>query len=125
MRLDVIKGKKTYFSNAVKMKTLYVHSIRKLECKMGQLLVCLVLSRIVFSTVPPSLMMIVWFLQFAVKIQNPRERLGMIMMMVLSTFIDLLLHQMYKMRKLAQISFLREILCSMLLRELQYLLHPI
>jgi hypothetical protein len=29
------------------------------------------------------------------------------------------------MRELAQISFLREILWSMLLRELQYLLHPI
>jgi hypothetical protein len=74
--------------------------------------------------VPPSLMMIVWFLQFAVSIQNLRESLGMIMMMVLSTFLDLLLHQIYKMRELAQISFLREILRSMLLRELQYLLHP-
>jgi hypothetical protein len=30
--------------------------------------------------------------QFAVNIQNPRENLGMIMMMVLSTFLDLLLH---------------------------------
>jgi hypothetical protein len=49
----------------------------------------------------------------------------MIMMMVLSTFLDLLLHQIYKIRELAQISFLREILRSMLLRELQYLLHPI
>jgi hypothetical protein len=45
--------------------------------------------------------------------------------MVLSTFLDLLLHQINKMRELAQISFLREILQSMLLRELQYLLHPI
>jgi hypothetical protein len=74
--------------------------------------------------VPPSLMMIVWFLQFAVNIQNPRESLGMIMMMVLSTFLDLLLHQIFEMRELARISFLREILRSMLLRELQYLLHP-
>jgi hypothetical protein len=46
-------------------------------------------------------------------------------MMVLSTFLDLILHQIYKMRELAQISFLREILWYMLLRELQYLLHPI
>jgi hypothetical protein len=45
--------------------------------------------------------------------------------MVLSTFLDLLLHQIYNMRELAQISFLREIIWSMLLRELQYLLHPI
>jgi hypothetical protein len=37
-------------------------------------------------------------------------------MMVLSTFFGLLLHQVYKMRELAQISFLREILQSMLLR---------
>jgi hypothetical protein len=80
--------------------------------------------RIVFPIVPPSLMMIVWFLQFAVNIQNPRESLGMIMMMVLSTFLDLLLHQIFEMRELARISFLREILRSMLLRELQYLLHP-
>jgi hypothetical protein len=93
MRLDVVKEKKTYFSNAIKMKTLCKHSIRKLESKMGQLLVCPVLSRIVFPTMPPSLMTIVWFLQFAVNIQNPRESLGMIMMMVLSTFLDLLLHQ--------------------------------
>jgi hypothetical protein len=92
---------------------------------MGQLLACPVLSRIVFPTVPPSLIMIVWFLQFAVNIQNPMESLGMIMMMVLSTFLDLFLHQIYKMRELARISFLREILRSMLLRELQYLLHPI
>jgi hypothetical protein len=49
----------------------------------------------------------------------------MIMMMVLSTFLDLLLHRIYEMRELAQISFLREILRSMLLRELQFLLHPI
>ncbi len=48
----------------------------------------------------------------------------MIMMMVLSTFLDLLLHQIFEMRELARISFLREILRSMLLRELQYLLHP-
>jgi len=51
--------------------------------------------------VPPSLMMIVWFLQFAVNIQNPRESLGMIMMMILSTFLDLLLHQIFEMRELA------------------------
>jgi hypothetical protein len=69
-------------------------------------------------------MMIVWFLQFAVNIQNPRESLGMIMMMVLSTFLDLLLHQIFEMRELARISFLREILRSMLLRELKYLPHP-
>ena len=75
--------------------------------------------------VPPSLMMIVWFLLFAVNIQNPRESLGMIMMMVLSTFLDLLLHQIFEMRELARISFLKEILQSMLLRELQYLLHSI
>jgi hypothetical protein len=102
-----------------------MHSIGKLENKMGQLLVCPVLLRILFPMVPPSLMMIVWFLEFAVNIQNPWENLGMIMMMVLSTFLNLLLHQIYKMRELAQISFLREILQSMLLRELQYLLHPI
>jgi hypothetical protein len=78
-----------------------MHSVRKLESKMGQLLVCPVLSRIVFPMVPQSLMMIMWFLQFAVNIQNPRESLGMIMMMVLSTFYDLLLHQIYKMRELA------------------------
>ncbi len=107
------------------MKTLCVHSVGKLDSKMGQLLACPVLSRIVFPTVPPSLIMIVWFLQFAVNIQNPMESLGMIMMMVLSTFLDLFLHQIYKMRELARISFLREILRSMLLRELQYLLHPI
>jgi hypothetical protein len=47
------------------------------------------------------------------------------MIMILSTFLDLLLHQIYEMRELAQISFPREILRSMLLRELQYLLHPI
>ncbi len=75
--------------------------------------------------VPPSLMMRIWFFQFAVNIQNPRDSLGMIMMMALSTFLDLLLHQIYEMRELAQISFLREILQSMPLRELQYLLHPI
>jgi hypothetical protein len=125
MRLDVVKGKRTYFGNALKMKTLCMHSIWKLESKMGQLLVCPVLSRIVFPTMLQSLMMIVWFLQFAVNIQNPRESLGMITMMVLSTFLDLLLHQIPKMRELAQISFLREILQSMLMRELQYLLHPI
>jgi hypothetical protein len=62
MRLDVVKGKRTYFGNAIKMKTLCEHSVRKLESKMGQLLVCTVLLRIVFPTVPPSLMMIVWFL---------------------------------------------------------------
>jgi hypothetical protein len=107
------------------MKTLCLHSIGKLESEMGQLLVCPVLSRIVFPMVPPSLMMIVWFPHFADNIQNPRESLGMIVMMVLSTFIDLLLHQIHKMRELTQISFLREILRSMLLRELQYLLHPI
>jgi hypothetical protein len=55
-------------------------------------------------------MMIVWFLQFAVNIQNPRESLGIIMMMVLSTFLDLLLHQIYEMRELARISFVMEIL---------------
>ncbi len=49
----------------------------------------------------------------------------MIMMMVLSIFLDLLLHGIYRMMELAQISFLRKILWSMLLRELQYLLHPI
>ncbi len=32
----------------------------------------------------------------------------MIMMMVLSTFLDLLLHRIYKMRELAHISFLRQ-----------------
>jgi hypothetical protein len=63
--------------------------------------------------------------QFAVNIHNLRESLGMIMMMVLSTFLELLLHQIYKMRELARISFLMEIPRSMLLRELQYLLHPI
>jgi hypothetical protein len=125
MRLDIVKGTRTYFGNAVKMKTLCVHSVGKLESKMGQLLVCPVLSMIVFPMVPPSLMMILQFLQFAVNIQNPRESLGMTMMMVFSTFLDLLLHQIYKMRELAQISLLREILWSMLLRELQYLLHPI
>jgi hypothetical protein len=125
MRLDFVKGKKTYFSNTVEMKTLCMQSIRKLESKMGQLLVCPVLLRIVFPTVPPYLMMIMWFLQFAVNIQNPRESLGMIMMKALSTFLDILLHKMYKMRELAQISFLREILWSMLLRELQYLMHLI
>ncbi len=41
----------------------------------------------------------------------------MIMMMVLSTFLDLLLRLIYEMRELAQISFVREILQS-------YLLHP-
>jgi hypothetical protein len=107
------------------MKTLCGHSVEKPKSKMGQLLVCPVLLRIVFPMVPPSLMMIGWFLQFAVNIQNPRESLGIIMMMVLSTFLDVLLHQIYKMRELAQISFLREILRSMLLRELQCLLHPI
>jgi hypothetical protein len=101
MRLDVVMGKRTYFDNAVKMKTLCMRSVGKLKSKMGQLLVCLVLSRIVFPTVPPSLTMIVLFLQFAVNIQNPRESLGMIMMMVLSTFLDLLLHQIYEMRELA------------------------
>jgi hypothetical protein len=92
MRLDVVKGKRTYFGNAIKMKTLCMHNVGKLKSKMGQLLVCPDLSRIVFPTVPPSLMMIVWFLQFVVNIQNPREHLWMIMMMVLSTFLDLLLH---------------------------------
>jgi len=33
-------------------------------------------------------------------------------------------NQIFEMRELARISFLREILRSMLLRELQYLLHP-
>jgi hypothetical protein len=102
-----------------------VHSVGKLKSELVQLFVCPVLLRIVFAMVLPSLMMIVWFLQFAVNIQNPRESLGMIMMMVLSTFLDLLLHRIYKMRELARILFLREILRSMLLRELQYLLHPI
>jgi hypothetical protein len=102
-----------------------MYSVGKLESKLVQLLVCPVLLRIVFPMVLPSLMMIVWFLQFAVNIQNPRDSLGVIMMMVLSTFLDLLLHQIYKMRELARISFLSEILRSMLLRELQYLLHPI
>jgi hypothetical protein len=101
MRLDVIKGKRTYFGKAVEMKTLCVHSVGKLESNMSQLLVCPVLLRIVFPTVPPSLMMIVWFLQFAVNIQNPREILRMIMMMVLSTFLNLLLHQIYEMSELA------------------------
>ncbi len=101
MRLDVVKGKRTYFGNAVEMKTLCGHSIRKLESKMGQFLVYPVLSRIVFPMVPPSLMMTVWFLQFAANIQNPRKSLGMIMMMVLSTFLNLLLHRIYKMRELA------------------------
>jgi hypothetical protein len=125
IRLDVIKGKRTYFDNVVEMKTFCMHSITKLVSKMGQLLVCPVLLRIVFPMVLPSLMIIVWFLQFPVNIQNPRESLGIIMNMVLSIFLDLLLHRIYKMRELAQISFLREILRSMLLRELQYLLHPI
>ncbi len=107
------------------MKTLCMHIIGKLESKLVQLLDCPVLSRILFPTVPPSLMMIVWFFQFAVNIQNPRESLGMIIWIVLSTFLTLLLNQIYKMRELAQISFLREILRSMLLRELQYHLHPI
>jgi hypothetical protein len=102
-----------------------MHSIGKLESKIGQLLVCPVMLRIVFPMVPSSLMIIVWFLQFVVNIQNPRESLGMIMMRVLSTFLDLFLHHIYKMSELPQISFLREILRSMLLRELQYLLHPI
>jgi hypothetical protein len=61
MRLDVVKGKRTYFSNTIEMKTLCMHSIGRLKCKMGQFLVCPVLSRLVFPTVPPSLMMIVWF----------------------------------------------------------------
>ncbi len=124
MRLDAVKGRRTYFGNDVEMKTLCKHNVGKLESKLAQPLFCQVLLRIVFPMVPPSLMMIVWFLQFAVNIQNPRESLGMIMMMVLSTFLDLLLHQIFEMRELAQISFLREILRSMLLRELQYLLHP-
>ena len=124
MRLDAVKGRRTYFGNDVEMKTLCLHSVRKLESELVQHLFCQVLLRIVFPMVPPSLMMIVWFLQFAVNIQNPRESLGMIMMMVLSTFLDLLLHQIFEMRELARISFLREILRSMLLRELQYLLHP-
>jgi hypothetical protein len=97
----------------------------KLESKIGQLLVCPVLSRIVFPMVPPSMMMIVWFFQFAANIQKLRESLGMIMMMVLSTFLDLLLHQIYKINELVRILFLKEILWSMLLRELQYFLHPI
>ena len=101
MRLDVVKEKRTYFGNVVRMKTYCVHSVGKLESELVQLLVCPVLLRIVFPMVPPSLMMIVWFLQFAVNIQNPRESLGMIMMMVLSTFLDLLLHQIFEMRELA------------------------
>ena len=92
MRLDIVKGKITYFGNAIKMKTLCMHSIKKLEGKLVQLLVCPVQLRIVFPTVPLSLMIIMWFLQFAVNIQNLRESLGMIMMMVLSTFLDLRLH---------------------------------
>jgi hypothetical protein len=40
MRLDVIRGKRTYFGNAVEMKTFCIHSVGKLESKMGQLLVC-------------------------------------------------------------------------------------
>jgi hypothetical protein len=55
MRLDVVKGKRTYFGNTVEMKTLCVNSIRKLESELVQLFVCPVLSRIVFPTVPPSL----------------------------------------------------------------------
>jgi hypothetical protein len=96
MRLVVDKGKMTYFGNAIKTKTLCMHSVGKLESQMGQLHVCPVLLRIMFPTVLPSLMMRVWFLQFAVNIQNPRESFGMIMMMVLSTFLDLLLHQITK-----------------------------
>jgi hypothetical protein len=56
---DVVKGKRTYFGKAFEMKTLCMHSAGKLESKMGQLLVCPVLARIVFPMVPPSLMMIV------------------------------------------------------------------
>jgi hypothetical protein len=76
---------------------------------------------------PPSLMMIVWILQFAVNIQDQRENLGMIMTMtVLFTFPGLLLLRILSMRELAQILFLRETLWSRLLSELEYLLlHPI
>jgi hypothetical protein len=62
MRLDVVKEKRTYFGNADEMKTLCGHSVRKLKSELVQLHVCPVRSRIVFPTVPPSLMMIVWFL---------------------------------------------------------------
>ncbi len=125
MRLDAIRGRRTYFGNNVKMKTLCKHSVGKLESELVQHMFCKVLLRIVFPMVPPSLMMIVWFLQFAVNIQNPRESLGMIIMIVLSTFLNLLLHQIFEMKELARISFLWEILWSMLLRELQYLLQQV
>jgi hypothetical protein len=70
-------------------------------------------------------MMRVWFLQFAVNTQNLWDSKRMIMMMVLSPFLDLFLYQIHKMREMAPNSFLRDILLSMLLRELQNLLHPI
>jgi hypothetical protein len=60
MRLDVVKEKRTYFGNTIIMKTLCMHRVRKIESELVQLLVCPVLSRIVFPMVPPSLMMIVW-----------------------------------------------------------------
>jgi hypothetical protein len=47
------------------------------------------------------------------------------MTMVLFTFPSLLLLQILLMRELAEILFLRETLRSRLLRELQYLWHPI
>ena len=38
MRLDAVKGRRTYFGNDVEMKTLCVHSVGKLESELVQLL---------------------------------------------------------------------------------------
>jgi ABC-type phosphate transport system permease subunit len=59
----------------------------------------------------------VWFLLFTVNIQNQRENFGMMRTLMSSIFLTLLPLQIQKMRELARILFLREMILSRLLKE--------